>query len=101
MTLPGVALLAGQAARLDDRLPCLREDLRLWFSERPADLELAKAYCRPCPLRAPCLAGAVERREPHGVWGGEIFDRGAISAAKRSRGRPPGTPRRNPTHPSG
>ncbi len=84
-----VALLASQAARPDDRLPCLREDLQLWFSERPADLELAKAYCRPCPLRGPCLAGAVERHEPHGVWGGEIFDRGAISAAKRPRGRPP------------
>ena len=36
-----------------------------------------------------CLAGAVERREPHGVWGGEIFTNGAIIAEKRPRGRPP------------
>ena len=70
-------------------LPCQREDLQLWFSERPADLELAKAYCRSCPLRAPCLTGATERGEPHGVWGGEIFERGAITSSKRPRGRPP------------
>lgn len=71
------------------RLPCQRENPRLWFSERPAELNLAKAYCRTCPGRAPCLAGAVERAEPHGVWGGEIFERGEIIAEKRPRGRPP------------
>jgi hypothetical protein len=27
-----------------------------------------------------CLAGAIERREPHGVWSGEIFTSGAITA---------------------
>ena len=32
----------------------------------PADLELAKAHCRSCPLRGSCLSGAVERGEPHG-----------------------------------
>ncbi len=69
-------------------LPCQREDPRLWFSERPDDLELAKAYCQLCPLRAPCLAGASQRREPHGVWGGKIFERGRIIARKRPRGRP-------------
>ena len=70
-------------------LPCQREDPRLWFAKRPAGLERAKAYCQPCPLRAPCLAGALEREEPHGVWGGEIFEQGAIIARKRSPGRPP------------
>ena len=70
-------------------LPCQREDPRLWFSKRPAGLERAKAFCRTCPLRAPCLAGALEREEPHGVWGGEIFEQGAIIARKRSPGRPP------------
>jgi len=69
-------------------LPCQREDPRLWFSEQPDDLELAKAYCQLCPLRAPCLTGASERREPHGVWGGEIFERGSIIARKKPRGRP-------------
>jgi AT hook motif. len=35
-----------------------------------------------------CLASAIERREPWGVWGGEIFERGAVVARKRPRGRP-------------
>ena len=84
-----LVLLTMQAKALDDPLPCQRENPRLWFSERPADLVLAKAYCQPCPLRRFCLAGAVERREPYGVWGGEIFTNGAIVAEKRPRGRPP------------
>jgi WhiB family redox-sensing transcriptional regulator len=74
---------------MNDPLPCRRENPELWFSEQPADLELAKAHCRPCPIRRSCLAGAVERREPHGVWGGEIFAHGRIITEKRSRGRPP------------
>jgi WhiB family redox-sensing transcriptional regulator len=84
-----LVLLTRQAKALDDPLPCRRENPQLWFSDLPADLELAKAYCRPCPMRCVCLAGAVERREPYGVWGGEIFARGAIITEKRPRGRPP------------
>src|SRR5580658_2401517 len=85
-----LVLLTRQAKALDDPLPCRRENPQLWFSDLPADLELAKAYCQPCPMRLVCLAGAVERREPYGVWGGEIFTRGAIIPEKRPRGRPPG-----------
>jgi len=33
-------------------------------------------------------ARAVERREPYGVWGGEIFHHGTITAHKKARGRP-------------
>ena len=84
-----LVLLTTQATALDDPLPCHRENPQLWFSDLPADLQLAKAYCQPCPMRRVCLAGAVERHEPHGVWGGEIFARGAIIAEKRPRGRPP------------
>ena len=43
---------------------------------------------RRLPARLACLAGALERREPWGVWGGEIFERGTIIARKRPRGRP-------------
>ena len=46
---------------------------------------------RQCPLRTACLAGVLERAEPCGVWGGEIFHQGAIIARKRPRGRPPRT----------
>ena len=70
-------------------LPCRVYDPELWFAERPADLELAKSYCLDCPVRQACLAGALARREPWGVWGGELFANGKVLAQKRRRGRPP------------
>jgi WhiB family redox-sensing transcriptional regulator len=69
-------------------LPCRTFDPDLWFADSPAELEVAKALCVECPLRVECLAGAVERAEPWGVWGGEIFERGAVVPRKRPRGRP-------------
>jgi len=69
-------------------MPCRTGDPDLWFADDPADLERAKALCAPCPVRRQCLAAALERQEPWGVWGGEIFDRGSIVARKRPRGRP-------------
>ena len=41
-----------------------------------------------CPARLACLAGALERREPWGVWGGEWFVQGVVVPRKRPRGRP-------------
>jgi len=69
-------------------LPCRTFDADMWFAESPAKLEQAKSLCVQCPLRVECLAGAVERGEPWGVWGGEIFERGAVVPRKRPRGRP-------------
>lgn len=69
-------------------LPCRRHDPELWFAEAPADLERAKALCRKCPTRLPCLALAIEHAEAAGVWGGHIFDCGRIIPRKRPRGRP-------------
>jgi WhiB family redox-sensing transcriptional regulator len=69
-------------------LPCRVEDPDLWFAETPAQLETAKALCGECPVRNACLAGALDRGEPWGVWGGEIFERGVVIARKRPRGRP-------------
>ena len=69
-------------------LPCRTFDPDLWFSDTPSELELAKSLCAECPLRVECLAGALERAEPWGVWGGEIFERGAVVPRKRPRGRP-------------
>ena len=69
-------------------LPCRVADPELWFAESPAQLEQAKSLCGDCPIRNACLAGALDRGEPWGVWGGEIFERGAVIARKRPRGRP-------------
>ena len=73
---------------LDVDVPCRRFDPDLWFADSPAELELAKSLCADCPVRVECLAGAIERGEPWGVWGGEIFERGVVIARKRPRGRP-------------
>ena len=39
------------------------------------------------PVRTTCLARAIERDEPYGVWGGEVLISGRV-AEKRARGRP-------------
>ena len=75
------------AAGLSLVLPCT-EDPELFFAESPQDVETAKALCVGCAARMACLSGAVERREPWGVWGGELFLRGQIVPRKRPRGRP-------------
>lgn len=69
-------------------MPCRTNDPELWFAERPEDVEFAKSLCGTCPLRQACLAGAQERREPWGVWGGELFAQGVVIPRKRPRGRP-------------
>jgi WhiB family transcriptional regulator, redox-sensing transcriptional regulator len=68
-------------------LPCT-EDPELFFAESPHDLEQAKAMCRGCRARLACLGGALERKEPWGVWGGELLMSGVIVPGKRPRGRP-------------
>jgi WhiB family redox-sensing transcriptional regulator len=85
-TALGTLLDAAPRAGLD--LPCRSGDADLWFAEAPKELERAKALCAACPIKAECLAGALQRGEPWGVWGGEIFERGAVIPRKRPRGRP-------------
>jgi WhiB family transcriptional regulator, redox-sensing transcriptional regulator len=68
-------------------LPC-RAEPELFFAEHPHDIDRARELCGGCPARAACLAGALQRREPYGVWGGELLHRGAIITDKRGRGRP-------------
>ncbi|MFN8105078.1 MAG: WhiB family transcriptional regulator [Acidimicrobiia bacterium] len=63
----------------------------LFFCEDIPEIRRAKAICRGCEVRILCLQGALERREPCGVWGGELFVNGKVLAVKRPRGRPPKT----------
>ncbi|ONH33822.1 WhiB family transcriptional regulator [Pseudofrankia asymbiotica] len=69
-------------------LPCWDADPDLFFAESPADVESAKAICRDCPIRLACLATALDRHEPWGVWGGELVVTGVVVPYKRPRGRP-------------
>ena len=84
-----LGMLHDRAGHVDhDLLPCRANDPELWFAESPTDVEFAKALCQECPVQALCLDGALGRREPWGVWGGELFLQGAVIPRKRPRGRP-------------
>ena len=78
-----------ELARCNDGTGSMTE---LFFSEQLDDIAAAKAFCLECPVRSTCLEGAQERREPWGVWGGELFLSGVVIPRKRPRGRP----RKNP-----
>lgn len=94
------ALLAPPARRVSTSVvpapagtpPCHTADPELWFAESPDDVESAKRLCQACPVRRQCLDEALARREPWGVWGGELLLQGAVIPRKRPRGRP----RKNP-----
>ena len=88
VTTPLGALHDAAAGVNEELLPCRVYDAELWFAESPADVEHAKALCVECPVRALCLDGALQRREPWGVWGGELFLQGVVIPRKRPRGRP-------------
>lgn len=65
----------------------------LFFSDHVLDIARAKAICGRCALAESCLAEALVREEPWGVWGGELLSGGRIVADKRPGGRPPKVPR--------
>jgi WhiB family redox-sensing transcriptional regulator len=69
-------------------LPCHTADPEAFFSDDELQVQEAKSLCSGCPVRAQCLAGALSRLEPAGVWGGELFEEGRIIAKKRKAGRP-------------
>lgn len=75
----------------EDRAACRTVDhaADLFFSEDIGEIATAKRVCAGCPVLAPCLEGALERREPWGVWGGQLFMGGKMLTVKRRRGRPP------------
>ena len=65
----------------------------LFFSEDLGEISAAKRVCVTCPVLAPCLEAALDRGEPCGVWGGQLFMNGKMLAIKRRRGRPSKNPR--------
>lgn len=93
-SLNELSYAAAEGERQDvwDQLPCRSVQPDAFFAETPADVEWAKALCAECPVKARCLDGALERKEPWGVWGGQLFINGVVVARKRPRGRP----RKNP-----
>lgn len=77
-----------------DRARCIGEDAELFFpagDSGPAhDREVARALavCASCPVRAACLAWAVEEL-PYGIAGGlTAEDRNRMRRSRRKRARP-------------
>jgi len=64
----------GQKARVD-----------VFFSDDRQVIEQARAICAGCDHREPCLEGALTRREPCGVWGGERFRNGHVVVMRERR----------------
>ena len=60
---------------------------RVFFSHDRKVIDQAKAICAGCPRRESCLEGALERREPWGVWGGELFRNGHVLTNRKRRPR--------------
>jgi WhiB family transcriptional regulator, redox-sensing transcriptional regulator len=86
LTLPTLAV---QLPELRGAI-CKGADPATWFPDakgRGAEkqAELAKAVCRPCPVRTECLRWALDAREEHGIWGGTTADE-----RKRMRRQPQG-----------
>ena len=65
----------------------------IFFSDELQHISQAKAICAECPVMAECLEGAIARREPWGVWGGQLFRNGKVLTSKRRRGRQAKVPR--------
>ncbi len=87
---PRVLIHSTQGARCADGHGTLSS---LFFSDDDIELAQAQAVCRRCDLSDSCLAGAIERIEPYGVWGGKLVVDGVPHEAKPKRGRPPKSPR--------
>lgn len=53
-----------------DAALCAQADPEVWFPEKGGSTLAPKRVCARCPVRAPCLAFALERKDHYGVYGG-------------------------------
>jgi len=68
---PGrLTLAAERHPAWTDGALCAQADPEDWFPEKGQSTRIAKAICCRCPVKAPCLAYALDRGERFGVWGG-------------------------------
>lgn len=49
---------------------CAQTDPEAFFPEKGGSTREAKRICSVCPVRAQCLAYALENDERFGIWGG-------------------------------
>jgi WhiB family redox-sensing transcriptional regulator len=70
-----------------EQASCLGLDSDMFFPGPWEDPSPAKAVCAVCPVRAECLAAALARREPDGIWGGLTATERRVDARRRRRRR--------------
>jgi WhiB family redox-sensing transcriptional regulator len=58
-----------------------------FFPEKGDSTREAKAVCRRCPVRAPCLRYALEHDERFGIWAGTTPDQRRVLRRERSQQR--------------
>jgi len=60
--------------QVDVVVPCatipLKEADKLFFSESPKRIAIAKSMCATCPMQAKCLQFAIEEEIEFGIFGG-------------------------------
>jgi WhiB family redox-sensing transcriptional regulator len=66
---------------------CFGLDPDLFFPDRGASPEAAKAVCAGCQVRDDCLAMALRERINYGVWGG-LTSSERLRLVRRRRLRP-------------
>ncbi len=69
-----------------DRSACRDEDREIFYPTRGVSTAPAKKVCARCPVTNECLAYALERRDPYGIWGGLTEDE-RESLQKKNLGR--------------
>ncbi|HEX9774315.1 MAG TPA: WhiB family transcriptional regulator [Actinomycetota bacterium] len=101
---------AGVSIAWQRRAACRGAPMEDFFPPAYDDVPPAKMYCVSCPVRIECLAYALAKREPFGIWGGLTpKERRNLSPADRERVRhhaelaslPPGVTKREDDDPAG
>lgn len=65
--------LAKELAKVQRSTPCAREPDLFFTAEAPGNedlIELAKAHCMFCPVKARCLALGMELNDQWAIYGG-------------------------------
>ena len=75
--------------RHDPRAACRAPEVEPeWFFPHPGESSAAaKAVCRRCDIRRPCLDWALAEAEQHGVYGGQTPGERAWEAKRRAERR--------------
>ena len=87
--MKGVARLMQERANVIVNTDCVHEDQRLLSEIERLAVSAGRLALAVLQVKQVCFEGALARREPWGVWGGELFVNGKVIAQKRRRGRPP------------